>query len=121
VFSGLRILLDEQTPAERRPAAVVRIRKYAGLEAGYKPLTDILKQRVMEQMAKSGVVYPAKTEVETELARTSNYVEGIAALLQKYQDQGSGRQLTGFAQLTPAGKSKEKGKQHSGKKPRLRK
>src|SRR5579872_2736848 len=31
VFGGLHILLDEQTPAERRPAAVVRIREYAGL------------------------------------------------------------------------------------------
>ena len=58
VFRGLHVLLDEQTPAERRPAAVVRIREYAGLEPGYKPLTEILKQRVMEQMAKPGVVYP---------------------------------------------------------------
>ncbi|HYK51783.1 MAG TPA: DUF885 family protein, partial [Terriglobales bacterium] len=88
VFSGLRILLDEQTPSERRPAAVVRIRKYAGLEPGYKPLTEILKQRVMEQMAKPGVVYPARTEIETELARNSNYIEGIATLLQKYKLTG---------------------------------
>jgi uncharacterized protein (DUF885 family) len=88
VFSGLRILLDEQTSSDRRPAAVVRIREYAGLEPGYKPLTDILKQRVMEQMAKPGVVYPARTEIETELARNSNYLEGIAALLQKYKLTG---------------------------------
>ena len=88
VFSGLRILLDEQTPSERRPAAVVRIRKYAGLEPGYKPLTEILKQRVMEQMAKPGVVYPARTEIETELARNSNYIEGIATLLEKYKLTG---------------------------------
>jgi Bacterial protein of unknown function (DUF885) len=88
VFSGLRILLDEQTPAERRPAAIVRIRKYAGLEPGYKPLADILKQRVMEQMAKPGVVYPARTEIETELGRNSNYMEGIAALLEKYKMTG---------------------------------
>ncbi len=81
VFRGLRVLLDEQTPAERRPAAVVRIRKYAGMEPGYKPLADILKQRVMEQMAKPGVVYPARTEIETELARNPNYMEGIATLL----------------------------------------
>jgi Bacterial protein of unknown function (DUF885) len=79
VFAGIRILLDEQTPSERRPAAVVRIRKYAGLEPGYKPFTEILKQRVMEQMAKPGVVYPARTEIETELGRNSNYIEGIAA------------------------------------------
>jgi hypothetical protein len=88
VFRGLRILLDEQTPAERRPAVLVRIRKYAGLEPGYKPLADILKQRVMEQMAKPGVVYPARTEIETELARNPNYMEGIASLLQKYKLTG---------------------------------
>jgi len=88
VFRGLRILLDEQTPAERRPAAVVRIRKYAGLESGYKPLAEILKQRVMEQMAKPDVVYPGRTEIETELARNSNYMEGIATLLEKYKLTG---------------------------------
>ncbi len=88
VFSGLRVLLDEQTPAERRPAAVARIRKYAGMEPGYKPLADILKQRVMEQMAKAGVVYPARTEIETELGRNPNYMEGIAALLEKYKLTG---------------------------------
>jgi Bacterial protein of unknown function (DUF885) len=84
VFRGLHTLLDEQTPTERRPAAIVRIREYAGLEPGYKPLTDILRQRVSEQISKPGVIYPAKTEIETELGRNSNYLDGIAALLQKY-------------------------------------
>ena len=84
VFGGLHSLLDEQTPSERRRAAVIRIREYAGLQSGYKPLAEILKQRVMEQMAKPGVVYPARTEIETELGRNSNYLDGIAALLKKY-------------------------------------
>src|ERR1700734_3309486 len=34
VFGGLHTLLDEQTPAERRPAAVIRIREYAGMQNG---------------------------------------------------------------------------------------
>jgi hypothetical protein len=85
VFGGLHILLDEQTPAERRPAAVVRIREYAGLEPGYKPLTEILKQRVMEQMAKPGAIYPAKVEIETEMGRNSNYIDGITSLMEKYK------------------------------------
>ena len=88
VFGGLRILLDEQTPADRRPSAVVRIREYAGMEPGYKPLTEILRQRVMEQMAKPGVIYPARTEIETEMGRNSNYVEGIQALLEQYKLSG---------------------------------
>jgi len=88
VFSGLQFLLDEQTPAERRPAALERLRKYAGLESGYKPITEILKQRAQEQMAKPGVIYPWRNEIETELGRDSNYIEGIAALFQKYDLQG---------------------------------
>ncbi len=83
VFSGTRILLDEQTPVERHPSAVVRIREYAGLEPGYTALTEILKQRAIEQMAKPGVIYPPKTELETEMARNSAYVQGIAALMEK--------------------------------------
>jgi len=88
VFSGIRGLLDDQTPAERRPAAVARLRKYAGLEPGYQPITEILKQRVLEQTRKPGVVYPAKVEIETELSRDSNYLDGIAALCKKYQMTG---------------------------------
>jgi uncharacterized protein (DUF885 family) len=98
VFGGLQVLLDEQTQSERRPAAVVRIREYAGLEPGYTALTEILKQRTTEQMAKPGVVYPAKMQFETEMARNSNYVDGIAALLQKYK-------LTGWEE--PYGKLKK--------------
>jgi hypothetical protein len=88
VFGGLRALLDDQTPAERRPAAVTRLRAYAGLEPGYRPITEILRQRVIEQMAKPGVIYPVRTEIETELGRDANYLDGIAALFRKYNLTG---------------------------------
>ncbi|MGD0798126.1 MAG: DUF885 domain-containing protein [Acidobacteriaceae bacterium] len=88
VFIGLRVLLDDQVAAERRPAAVVRLRKYAGVEPGFKPFADVLKQRAMEQMAKPGVVYPSIGEMETELGRDKNYVDGIAALFRKYKLTG---------------------------------
>src|SRR5579871_632767 len=88
VFHGLRILLDEQTPSERRPAAVTRIREYAGLCGGYRAITEIMRERVAEQMAKPGAVYPAKNQIETEMARNSNYIDGIRDLLQKYKLTG---------------------------------
>ena len=88
VFSGIRILLDDQTPVERHPAAVVRLREYAGVEPGYTPITEILKKRTEEQMAKPGVIYPARTEIETEMARNANYIEGIAALMKKQKQTG---------------------------------
>jgi uncharacterized protein (DUF885 family) len=88
IFQGLRVLLDDQVAADRRPAALMRLRKYAGLEPGYKPFTEILKTREMEQITKPGVIYPSKGQLETELGRNSNYVDGIAALFNKYKLTG---------------------------------
>jgi Bacterial protein of unknown function (DUF885) len=88
VFQGLRTLLDGQVTAERRPAAVLRLRKYAGVEGGFVPVTELLLQREKEQMAKPEVVYPSKTEIETALGRNSNYVEEIPKLFAKYQLTG---------------------------------
>src|SRR5579862_39622 len=88
VFQGLRGLLDDQVSPERRPAAVARLRKYAGLDPGYRPFTELLRQRESEQMAKSGVIYPSRGEMETQLGRNSNYIEGIAALFRKYRLAG---------------------------------
>ncbi|HEY2677769.1 MAG TPA: DUF885 domain-containing protein [Steroidobacteraceae bacterium] len=88
LFSGLRVLLDDQVAAERRPAAVIRLRKYAGVEPGYQPFAELLKQRESEQIAKPRVIYPSKQELETELGRNSNYVDGIADLFKKYKLTG---------------------------------
>jgi uncharacterized protein (DUF885 family) len=88
VFSGLRVLLDDQMEARRRPAALVRLRKYAGTEPGTRPYTDLLRQREREQIAKPGTIFPSKQELETELGRNSTYIDGIATLFAKYQLTG---------------------------------
>ena len=88
VFQGLRTLLDDQVAAARRPAALVRLRKYTGLESGSHPVTELLKQRTLEQIAKPGVIYPSRDQLETELGRNSSYVTGIADLFKKYQLTG---------------------------------
>ena len=76
-------------PPQRRAAAVVRLRKYAGVEPGLSAVhRDCSRQRALEQIAKPGVIYPSKGEIETELGRNSNYVEGIAALFSKYGLEG---------------------------------
>ncbi len=84
VFQGLRILLDDQVAPGRRQAALVRLRKYAGLEPGYKPFTEILKQRAEEQISKPNVIFPAKLEIDTDLSRNQNYLDGIPALFKQY-------------------------------------
>jgi uncharacterized protein (DUF885 family) len=88
IFQGLRDLLDDQVPAPRRPAALVRLRKYAGVEAGYKPFTDRLKEREVEQVSKPGAIFPSKEQIETEMGRNSNYVAEIPTLFRKYNLTG---------------------------------
>ncbi|MDB5112468.1 MAG: hypothetical protein JWR67_3582 [Mucilaginibacter sp.] len=88
IFSGMQTLLDDQTPAERRSAAVIRLLKYAGLQKGYQPFTAILMQRTSKQMAKPGMIYPSKQEMEVTLARNASVVEGIGGLFKKYQVSG---------------------------------
>lgn len=88
IFQGLRVLLDDQVAAERRPAAVERLKKYVGAEKGYKPYADLLKERALTQIDKPGVIYPSKGEVETELGRNANYISGIADLFKKYGIKG---------------------------------
>jgi hypothetical protein len=89
VYGGLESLLDEQTPKERRAAAVVRIRKYAGLEDKLRPITAIFKERVEEQMKKgANMVYPSKQQMEVDLSRTASIIDGIAELCRKYQLAG---------------------------------
>ncbi len=84
VFDGIQTLLDDQVPEERRKAAVIRLRKYAGLEKDYQSITSILQQRTMIQMAKPGMIYPSKQELEVTLSRNAEMIEGIQELCTKY-------------------------------------
>lgn len=88
VFFSIRTLLDDQVAADRRPAAIVRLRKYAGLEPGYQPIVNLYRQRIEEQVAKPNMIYPAKLKIDTELARSGNYTDGIADLFKHYKLTG---------------------------------
>ena len=88
VYGGIKTLLDDQTPADRRYAAVSRLRKYAGLESGYQPVTEILMERTTTQMNKSGMVYPSRQNMEVVLSRNSSMVDGIRELFIKYKISG---------------------------------
>jgi uncharacterized protein (DUF885 family) len=88
VYDGMQTLLDDQTPTERRPAAVIRLRKYAGLVKGYQPITSIIQQRTSEQIAKPDMIYPSRQKMEVILARNSSIVSGIEELFKKYKLTG---------------------------------
>jgi uncharacterized protein (DUF885 family) len=88
VFGGMQSLLDDQTSLKRRKSALVRLRKYAGLEKGYQPITAILQHRTQKQMQQPNMIYPSKQELEVALSRDASMVDGIGELFKKYKQTG---------------------------------
>jgi hypothetical protein len=88
IFFGEKSLLDEQVKAERRPAALVRLRKYTGMESGFKPITLQAEELFREKAKTPGLLGPAKEEVEKDLQNTGTYITGIGLLLEKYNLKG---------------------------------
>jgi uncharacterized protein (DUF885 family) len=90
IFQGLRGLLDDQVEPARRKAALVRLKKYAGLapdSPGTKPIT-LLAEDFIRSREKPGLLYPFKDEVEKTLGNGTTYVDGIGALFEKYKIAG---------------------------------
>jgi hypothetical protein len=87
VFGGIHALLDDQVPQERRLVALVRLRKYAGVEPGFTPIVDQVKARTLD-WTRPGQLGPAKVEVETDLARADFFINGIGQLFEKYKIDG---------------------------------
>jgi len=88
VFGGLRALLDDQVPAARRPAAVVRLRKYAGLAPGTEPIAVVAARRMREKLNDPKLQAPAKQQVERDLANAPILLGGLAKLFERYQIDG---------------------------------
>ncbi len=88
VFQGIRALLDDQVPEARRKAAVVRLRKYAGVEKGFEPFARMAEARIRERLAIAELAGPPRPEVEKELANSATYVDGLEKLFRKYKLEG---------------------------------
>ncbi|HEY6186568.1 MAG TPA: DUF885 domain-containing protein [Pyrinomonadaceae bacterium] len=88
IFGGLRALLDDQVPAERRKAALVRLRRYTGMEEGYEPVTRLAEARTRERLNKPGLLGPPKLQVEKDLANADFFINGIGQLFDKYKIEG---------------------------------
>lgn len=88
VFFGIFSLLDDQVAPERRPAALVRLRKYTGIEPGFEPIVQLAEDRTRERLNKPGLLGPAKLQVEDDLAHNKFLVDGIGKLFAKYKISG---------------------------------
>jgi len=87
VFQGVRGLLDDRVEPARRAAALVRLRKYAGMEPGFTPLARLAEDFVRAS-EKPGRIYPFKGEVEKVLGNSATYLAGLGPLFEKYKIAG---------------------------------
>ena len=81
VFFGIRSILDPQNDRARYPAAIKRIEKYAGIEDGYVPLTELAKARTRERFDVEGLTGPFRGQLEQDIERGETLIGGIEQLL----------------------------------------
>ena len=83
LYVGFETLLDKRVAKERYPAALVRLKRYGGAQAGFEPITMLARARVEERLHDPALTAPWSVEVEQELKNQDQYVSGIRDLLQK--------------------------------------
>src|SRR6267143_2121137 len=88
IFGSVHSLLDPQIAADRRPAALVRVRKYAGLEPGFQPVVQLAEAEAREGLQK-GLLPPSRIEVENDLQTSQYLIEGIDKLFAEYKIAGA--------------------------------
>lgn len=108
MFGGFSAILDKQVAAERKPAAVVRLRKYTGMEDGYTPIVDLAKAMISETFDKD-LLGPFKGEVEQNLQRAPQLLAGVRSMFEASELEGFEEplklleeQLTDFAEWIKA-------------------
>ena len=88
VFRGIRVLLDDQVTPERRVKAIVRLKRYAGMDAGVTPIATLAKDRIRERLTVAGLIGPFRGEIEKDLGNSAAFVDGIGKLFEKYKISG---------------------------------
>src|SRR3989442_7121546 len=103
VFFSVRSLLDPQIEAARRPAALARVRKYAGLEPGTTSIVELAERETREGLARPGLQPPSKLQLENDLQTAGLSIHGIEKLFQDDKIAGYEqpvaelkKQLTGY-------------------------
>ena len=80
-FLGLRVLLDEQNPIERKRLALVRLRRYTGLEPGTVALANAAERETRSRLDLPHLAGPYDVEVRTALALGPVLIAGIGEML----------------------------------------
>jgi hypothetical protein len=83
IFGSFQDMLDARVDKKRQPAALVRLKRYAGTERGYEPTPKLARARIEERMNDSSLTWPWVVEVQQHLDNAPRYIDGVRDLLQK--------------------------------------
>jgi len=77
LFRSFDSLLDPRVDKQRYPAALTRLKRYTGTEAGFTPITELLRARIEERFATPDLTGPWTVEVQQALDNQGRYLTGI--------------------------------------------
>lgn len=89
IYLGLSSLLQDRIPAERRAAALARLKKYTGTENAYRPMTELAREDMEREWKENpDRLPPFKDEVERSLASSDQLIGEIGVLFARYEIKG---------------------------------
>jgi uncharacterized protein (DUF885 family) len=89
IFNTVQQGVDPRVPAARQQKVLVRLDKYAGTAPGFRPFTELAKERALERIAaQPGLLGPYKGQVESAIAEAPRLRAGIREALSKSSVKG---------------------------------
>src|SRR5262249_20506491 len=87
-FGSMRSLLDPQIAAERRPAALVRLRKYLGMEGNQPSIVQLAEVETRGGLERWRVAPPG-LEIDNALDTAAPLVAGVDKLFKEFAIAGA--------------------------------
>jgi hypothetical protein len=95
IFIGVQGILDQRVDPERHGAALVRLRRYTGLEEGYTPITEQVEAYIRARFDR-GLQGPFRGQLERDLGNSARFVEGGGQLFEAFGVEGGDEALAAF-------------------------
>lgn len=83
VYWGLDTLLDARNKPDRQARALVRLRRYAGLEPGTTAIATLAKERTLESLSRPDLTGPYVEGLQQQLDNTEPSLKGLSQLFTK--------------------------------------
>ncbi|MFT7286208.1 MAG: hypothetical protein ACI87W_000312, partial [Halieaceae bacterium] len=96
LFYSFRGILDPRNDPERHAKAIERLRKYAGIEPGYTPVSQLAIARSTETFSNAALIGPYRVQLETDIGDAERLVSGMRNL---FESSGLEGWQKDFAQL----------------------